>query len=672
MQIQRRDPLLNEALDILDLHLEHAEGDIRKAYLGLGPTEKEFIDAEIERIQEYRYYAENYHVIATEAEGLKTLYPFWDSQEIFYEVVFQLQSKGLPVKVLILKARQLGLSTIAESLIFHKTIITEACNTLIVAQDPTQADYLFGMSRLAYDSLPWWMKPEARYDAKGRWLVFDRKDPTERMLRPGLRSRILVEAANKMTGVGVGKSVRASHMSELSDWRSASTLTEQLFPTMNAPDALIILESTARGRKNFWHTFWKAAVEGRLEGVWTPVFIEFFRVKKYFLLPPKGEEFTLTEDESAIRAKVKENTGIKISDGQLYWRRKKMAEFSALQGDPFKFYQEYPSTTWMEAFQGSGVCAFNKKRLHEILETTCCDPIYYGEAELNEISGGYRPKIKLRQLAKDKEAGLSLPPAEDYGTRLRVWELPKEGESYYIAADVAHGVQGGNHSCGQVFKIGKGPEPDVQVAEWRGWINPTPYAYTLVALGYWYNTAQIAVECNDVGLTTSNHIFRVLNYPNVFRWKHYDKLKNFMTDFFGWYTNSKTRPMIISKFREAIDEGTLIIRSEALIDECLDFSSIDGVARFEGQEDDDDRVLAAMITNFCAHDTEWGQMAASTPREERPKDQDFANTDWSLIHDQPGWKSGQTERDIPGDVLVYSDNSEPGGEVPFEDRWKLY
>ena len=116
--------------------------------------------------------------------------------------------QGKPVKCCVLKARQLGLSTISEGLIFHKTIFTRAVNSLIVAQDPGQSTYLFDMFLRAYDNLPWWMRPEKLFRSKGKYMVFDTAEPA----RDGLRSQIMVESANKLTGVSVGKTVRACHM----------------------------------------------------------------------------------------------------------------------------------------------------------------------------------------------------------------------------------------------------------------------------------------------------------------------------------------------------------------------------------------------------------------------------------------------------------------------------
>ncbi len=666
--IQRRDPYLNEALEALDRYLVAAGGDIRKSWGCLKPGELTWIREEIFACaQNFRYYSENYHVIKTESEGLRSLYPWWESQEIFYEVVLELQVNGLPVRVIVLKARQEGISTIAQAMIFHKTIFTEGCNTMVVAQDMEQADYLFSMSRLAYDSLPWWMRPEARYERKGLYLEFDRKDERERIQNPGLRSQIVVAAANKMHGVGIGKTIRAGHLSEISAWMKSETLSRQLLPTMNADDELAVMESTARGRGNHWHRLWEASVNGK--SLWTPVFIEWFRVKKYSRPITKSEKFELTEKETALRGKIKQDSGIWLTMEQLHWRRRRIEEFIALEGDEWGFYQEFPSN-WMEAFQGSGMCAFNKRKLQDILETTACDPLYYGEIRLE---GKNEPKAALVKVSKDRKDDFSIPPAEEYGSRFYVWELPKPDESYYVAADVGHGVQGGNFSCAQVIRIGKRNEKDVQVAEWHGWINPTPFAQVLAAIGYFYNTAQIAVECNDIGLAANNHLFRMLEYPNCFRWKHYDKIRNFMTDFFGWYTNSKTRPQIIAKFREAIDEGTIVLRSRGLVDECLDFSAVDQSSiRFEGQDTNDDRVLAIMIGNFCAHDSDWGVEMASAPREERRSDVDYVNTEFSPVHDQRGFRQRMlTERKIPSEVIMYSDQ-ELSGVVAPEDRWKLY
>src|SRR5579872_1517596 len=731
-ETRRRDPYLNEAIEALNLHLlafDPGPDQVPTAFNNLGKSESEFVDEEIEKCaNDARYYLENYHVIKPEDDAPHTLYPFWDSQEIFYAEIVSMQAAGKQVKVIILKARQLGISTLTQGLIFHKTIFTEATNTLIMAQDPGQADYLFNMSRTAYDYMPWWMKPEVRYAAKGRYMTFDRNDEFERSFHPGLKSEIFVEAANKTTGVAVGKSLRAVHLSELSDWKSdPKILTTQIFPTMNAKDLLAVMESTARGKDNFWYDFWCDCIEGRQQ--WRPVFIPYFFVKKYSLPIEAGNTFKATDEEDAIRKKVLKRLKFYIPDETFNWRRAKLAEVIGLHGDESYFFQEYPGTNWQESFQGSGICAFPKRKLQIIRETLTATPAWVGEIE---YKGDVRERVRLLPCTEcdwvdnNTVAGDSyIPPQTTYGGRLHIWEFPDHGERYYIGGDVAHGLEkkGADFSCAQVIKIGRGQEPDVQVAEWHGWILPSQFAYVLAALGYYYNQSEIAPEVNDVGQQTFNEMFRVIEYPDIFRWKHYDKVKHFITDTFGWWTNSKTRDLIITKTREFVMQEKLVLRSDELIDQMLDFGQADGDSRFEGQSTHDDRVFALMIAVWCAHYSDYGAEAAMSARppdspsqrlfyvfdstnrlvlrtEHRDEAEaqvrgyidpegkyrlragyymmqtasrrDFSNSDYSPVHDRPGPRNTMhTELNIPAEMISL-DNMIVKPRQDGDDDWRNF
>src|SRR5271170_722612 len=104
MDVPRKDPNLQEALDLLDSRFVEAEGDPDVAYSLLTSFELNFIDEEIVKCLDFRYYAENYHIVNSKHQGFKTLYPFWDSQEIFYAKIVEIQQAGRPVKVIVLKA----------------------------------------------------------------------------------------------------------------------------------------------------------------------------------------------------------------------------------------------------------------------------------------------------------------------------------------------------------------------------------------------------------------------------------------------------------------------------------------------------------------------------------------------------------------------------------------
>src|SRR5579864_2205955 len=125
--IPRKEPLVDEAIEILDQHFKRCKYDPKEAWDTLSSVHLQFINDELRKcLVTPRYYLENYHVVKTEHQGFRTLHPFWDSQEIIYAEIMAMINEGRPAKVLIDKARQLGSSTLSEGLVFHRTIFTEA------------------------------------------------------------------------------------------------------------------------------------------------------------------------------------------------------------------------------------------------------------------------------------------------------------------------------------------------------------------------------------------------------------------------------------------------------------------------------------------------------------------------------------------------------------------
>jgi hypothetical protein len=706
----RQNKYLNEILDHYDAIHERANHNNDRAVDMLTSDDQAWLDQEINRCMTTpRYYMENYHVIRTEQEGFKTLFPFWESQEIFYNEIRQFQERDKPVRILCLKARQQGLTTISQGLVVWKTIFTEACNSLDVAQDIDQSAYMFEMSRLAIDSLPWWMRPEIRYAEKGKNINFDRKDDHLRQVKPGLKSNIFVEAANKPTGVARGKTLRCLHASELSSWPDGGQLTKSIFPTMNATDTLAIMESTALGRVGFFYEFWKKTMDGKT--AWHPTFIEFFRVTKYSIPITAGKVFHRTKDEEVFAHRVLEDKGVIISDETLNWMRMKKEEFIATDGDEFSFYGEYPSN-WQEAFQGTGICAFDKRKLQRMMEAAV-KPLWVGEIIWDQTTHTLQERIEPH----DPHASLKNPEVNG-DKRWRVWEQYDHERDYYVSADVAMGAQGGDFSCVMVMKIGRGMEPHEQVAEWRGWVHPTRFAYIIYAICHKYGMPEVAVEVNNMGIQTNSTLMSELQYDNLYRWKHVDKIKNQMTDYVGWYTTAKSRDNALSKLVEAVSDQTIIVRSEWTIDEMLDFSDGDSGGRFEGQDTNDDRVMALMICNYCAGESEFGKQAASQPMSsgratakfvvmdslsrrraefddkqsaikmvgenhgwswvQLPSHRDYANTAYSPVHDGDGlasrmhYEMGYSPEQINSETMAYEAAMEVEPSADDPDAWMSF
>ena len=106
---------------------------------------------------------------------------------------------------------------------------------------------------------------------------------------------------------------------------------------------MCIIESTANGFGNPFHTMWDGAVKG-ING-FVPFFSAWFETDEYRTEPPEGFERTYEEIELAER--------FGLDDAQLYWRRLKIGA-----NGPDMFKQEYPATP-EEAFLASGRPVFD-------------------------------------------------------------------------------------------------------------------------------------------------------------------------------------------------------------------------------------------------------------------------------------------------------------------------
>lgn len=189
------------------------------------------------------------------------------------------------------------------------------------------------------------------------------------------------------------------------------------------------------------------------------------------------------------------------------------------------------------------------------------------------------------------EANL-MEPLEKRGVdgNLWIWEQPDYNRNYLVTADVARG-DGKDYSACHVFDI----ENAVQVAEYRGQIGTRDYGHLLVGLAAEYNDALLSIENANVGWdtvqTAIDRGYRNLYYSPKMdaltsdQWsRRNDNLDNLVP---GFTTSTKTRPLMIEKFREYAREKTCIIRSKRLVDEMKIFIWKNSKAQAqEGYNDD--------------------------------------------------------------------------------------
>ena len=593
MRLPRRDPTLNDAIEALEEKYIQAQQKSKTdveimplVWSMLDQDEMEFIDREIHHCTEdRRYFMENYYVIRDEVGNLRSLYPFFDHQEIIYEVIqAEYDAKGC-VRLIILKPRQAGSTTWNAAMIFHDTVFVPNAYSLVMAQRSDVSLEIYQRIMDAYHNLPFFMRPETMSKQQGQRVVFQRQDENIRLTDPGLGSTLLVSDAQKSAGVAIGRTIRNGLFSEVSRWPDAQVWTADIRPSLNAPDMFCVMESTAFGRSGLYYNMWNAAEKGKSN--WRALFIPVYKVRKYSMPVYKSEKFTLTSDERKFRQAVWDKEQFKIALGFFKWYRSEEQESINSTGSDEACHESYPRTP-EEAFISSGSCAFPKKELDRQKRLHVKDPALIGEIEYDGPD-----QAPILHLHPPEPGDLEEKP--DRFNRLWVWELPKEAGDYQIGADVGGTGEENDFSAAAVYSIGiaAGEQsiPDVQVAEWHGHINASHFARVLAALGYWYNSAEIAVEYEKQGITTGNELQWTLDYPQIYRWRRLDKVGNTLSMHTHWLTNSVTREDMINRLAERLLDHQIEIRNHHALREMFDFGREEGGTRAEGMSNNDDMCL---------------------------------------------------------------------------------
>lgn len=501
---------------------------------------------------DFKYYSEKLLKIRTK-EGHLTDFRLNTMQKKIDDTIERLEAEGKPVRIIILKYRQGGASTYTEGRIFQSTTMNKLTNSLIVAHEEDASTNLFNMSKLFYDELPEPLKPMKKA-SNAKELVFENptQNSEEKKDNPGLRSRIKIASANNL-GAGRSSTIHKLHASEVAFWRDAEkTMLALMQAVPNTPNTMVILESTANGVGGYFYEQWERAKSG--ESDFVPLFFAWFEEPTYRM--PIPEKFKITEEEQELKSLYN------LDDEQLAWRR--WCIKNNCGGDADLFKQEYPSND-LEAFLTSGRPVFDVNALNDYLKQ-CTD----GQRGYLERIGH---EIKF------------IPDPKGY---VEVWDHPKKSKEYGIGGDVAKGLATGDYSAAPVFD-----EDENMVALWHGRIDPDLFAGQLELLGNYYNEALIAVEENYQGLSVINPLKD--NYHNIYKRTTLDKTTDTEKEQLGWWTDLKTKPLIISNLARLIRTRQLGTKSKKFIQECLTYIREDNGATNAQQGSHDDIVMASAI-----------------------------------------------------------------------------
>ena len=497
-------------------------------------------------LNEFDFYSKAALKIRTKSGSVSPL-ELNPAQRILHEAVSKQLQTEKKIRVVILKARQQGLSTYTGGYLYFAVSQRPAQKAMVITHHADSTRALFDMTKRFHDHCPEILRPHTKYSSR-REISFDVLDSS------------YVVATAGGDSIGRGETLTHVHASELAFWpkTAASENWNGLVQAVpNTKGTAVFVESTANGVSGIFYDLWKGAVDGT--NGYVPVFIPWFADPTY--REPLPDNFERTPDEADLAAKYD------LDDKQLMFRRRKIA-----QNGLDLFRQEYPAEP-EEAFLTTGRPVFNPEKL---------------SGNLDE--------------ARDVEDRMALETDEWVNHsrgELTTYRKHDEGEKYVIGADVAMGIRGGDWSVAQVLDSKKR-----QVATWRGHVHPDYFATVLYELGVFYNEAFIIVENNSHGILTCTRLGKDMAYPNFYTEVQHDKLTDRETVKLGFSTTAKTKPLIIDQLRASAREDELELNDKTTIREMMTYIVTESGAMQAENGCYDDCVMSLALANYV-HEGAW-------------------------------------------------------------------
>ena len=263
--------------------------------------------------------------------------------------------EGRGQRNIVLKARQVGMTTWVAARFFLRTITHTGSLTLQVAHTQESAEEIFRIVHRFVEQLPSHLQKGCLRTsrANARQIVFPAFDSEYRVVSAGERN------------AGRGMTVQNLHCSELARWPGDPAETLAGLRAALAPDAEEVLESTPDGIGGCFYDEWHSAAETGMVRHFVPWWMERRYVKK------RVAESSLSEEERALRERHN------LTLAQIAYRRKIQTEFRGLARQEFA---EDPES----CFRASGEAVFELAAVEDrmLSAPAAVDSRWNGELEI--------------------------------------------------------------------------------------------------------------------------------------------------------------------------------------------------------------------------------------------------------------------------------------------------
>ena len=275
----------------------------------------------------------------------------------------QQRLSGKPIRLIMLKARQWGGSTLVQTYMAWMQLVRHTgWNSLICAHVKDASANIRGM----YSRLLRQYPSELKEGNTKEWSFV----PFEKSINishiPARDCQVAIATAQSPDGVR-GGNYSMAHLSEVAfwgddDWQTAEKIVRTVSGSIALePETLIVMESTANGEGNFFHGEWKRAVAGKSDK--TPIFVPWHEIEIYSRHVSNDERDKLIASFDDYERNLFLHHNVSLE--HLAWYHDKRKEYTS----HYQMMAEYPSTA-EEAFASSGTSIFSTDQITALKETS--------------------------------------------------------------------------------------------------------------------------------------------------------------------------------------------------------------------------------------------------------------------------------------------------------------
>lgn len=484
-----------------------------------------------------------------------------------------MRTSGSPIRMIMLKARQWGGSTLVQ--IYMAWIQVVHCthwNSLICGHLKDTSSAIKGIySRLLKEYPP----------------LLNENDK-EMAFRPFEKSRNVSEITGRECLVATGsaesqESIRGfdiamAHLTEVAFWRSTAQKSPESVvravcgSVALVPLSVIVMESTANGVGNFFHTEWLRAKSGQSDKL--PIFVPWYEIEIYRATVTDVPSLWQSLDEYELNLWEK---GLTLE--MIAWYHAKRKEYNSHT----QMMAEYP-TDDIEAFANTGRAVFCIDDI-ERLRDQCFHPLWTGELE----GRGREGRLALQDIRF----------VETSTGKLQIWRKPAtippgKNNRYIITVDVGGISENADFSVISVIdRLSAAGKPEI-VAQWRGHTYHDLLAWKAAQIARWYHNGMLVIESNTLETEFtegdgSGYILDLVNevYTN-FYWREPTASSPEKARKIGFHTNRRTKEQVIYSQMRILRDNLYIEHDHLALDEysCYEKQPNGSYGAMKGRHDD--------------------------------------------------------------------------------------